>query len=135
MQEDASALYSPELFRACILPADRRIAQEFPYSLLHLHASSLFLVEEFLTVKEIGVFQINRDVGEMGLPEMFPYLKQIQEKGRRLFLRGPFSVEDYRWIKEHLSPIGLIVQTVVPSLEEGKALLEEARRIFQRSGL
>ncbi len=130
MQEDASALYSPELFRTCILPADRRIAQEFPYSLLHLHSSSLFLVEEFLSVKEIGVFQVNRDVGEMGLPEMLPYLKRIQERGRRLFLRGPFSKDDFRWIKEHLSPTGLIVQTVVSSPAEGKALLEEARSIF-----
>ena len=131
MQEDASALYSPELFRGCILPADRKIAQEFPYSLLHLHTSSLFLVEEFLSIREIGVFQINRDVGEMDLPEMSPYLKRIQEKGRRLLLRGPFSVEDYLWIQEHLSPIGLMVQTVVPSLEEGRGLLEEARVIFQ----
>ncbi len=133
MQEDASALYSPELFRTCILPADRRIAQEFPYSLLHLHASSLFLVDEFLSIKEIGVFQVNRDVGEMGLPEMLPYLKRIQEKGRRLLLRGPFSREDFRWIKEHLSPIGLIVQTVVSSLDEGHELLKEARKIFHEA--
>lgn len=130
MQEDASALYSPELFRTCILPADRKIAQEFPYSLLHLHSSSLFLLEEFLSIKEIGVFQVNRDVGEMGLQEMLPYLRKIQEKGRRLLLRGPFSGEDYRWIKEHLSPVGLIVQTVVSSPNEAKALLEEARAMF-----
>ncbi|MFQ3621034.1 MAG: hypothetical protein SNJ78_08825 [Spirochaetales bacterium] len=130
IQEDASALYSPELFRTCILPATRKIAQAFPYSLLHLHSSSLFLLEEFLSIKEIGVFQVNRDVGELGLPEMEPFLRTIQQRGRRLYLRGSFTEQEYRWIRTHLSPIGLIVQGVVSSAEQGKELLSLARSLW-----
>lgn len=133
MQEDASALYSPELFRTCILPADRIIAQAFPYSLIHLHGSSLFLLEEFLSVKEIGVFQVNRDVGEMDLKEMKPFLAQIQNRGRRLLLRGTFTEQDYQWIRQHLSPVGLVVQTVVNSLEQAQELIQAASRIFRNS--
>lgn len=130
MQEDASAVLSPSLYRELIMEPDRMIARAFPYSLIHLHTSSLFLIREFLEIREIGVFQINRDVGEMGLPEMIPYLKTIQEGGRRIFLRGPLSAEDFAVIRRELSPRGLMIQSVVSSLDEARGLSREAERIF-----
>ncbi|HCM28421.1 MAG TPA: hypothetical protein DIC34_18135 [Treponema sp.] len=130
MQEDATAVYSPDLYRNIVLEADRRIARAFPYSIIHLHSSSLFLLDDFLSIKEIGVFQVNRDVGEMGLPDLIPYLKRIQEEGRRIFLRGPLDKDDFELVAKNLSPIGLMVQSVVGSAEEARALSTEAARIF-----
>jgi hypothetical protein len=130
MQEDASALYSPDLYRAILMESDRMVARSFPYSLIHLHSSSLFLIREFLEIREIGVFQINKDVGEMGLPEIIPYLKIIQNAGRRIFLRGPLSAEDFMLIKKELSPGGLMVQSVTGSTDEAWNLSREAARIF-----
>ena len=66
MQEDATAVYSPQTYRKIALEADRKIARAFPYSLIHLHSSSLFLIDDFLSIEEIGVYQINRDVGRDG---------------------------------------------------------------------
>ncbi len=130
MQEDASAVYSPTLYRDIVREEDRRVARAFPYSLIHLHSSSLFLLDDFLDIAEIGVFQINRDVGEMGLPELVPYLKRIQKAGRRIFLRGPLDAEDFRLVAKELSPTGLMVQSVVANTEEARALSAEAARIF-----
>jgi hypothetical protein len=130
LQEDESAVYSPTLYRDIVLESDRRIARAFPYSLIHLHSSSLFLLDDFLSIREIGVFQINRDVGEMGLPELIPYLKRIQADGRRIFLRGPLDAEDFKLVAKELSPTGLMVQSVVASPEEARALASAAGAIF-----
>ncbi len=133
MQEDASAVLSPEIYRSIVMEADRAIARAFPYSLIHLHSSSLFLIDLFLEIREIGVFQINRDVGEMGLPEMMPHLKKIQDRGRRIFLRGPLTEEDFRLVAEELDPRGLAVQSVVSSPEEARELALGAARVFGRA--
>ena len=130
MQEDATAVYSPDLYRSIVLEADRRIARAFPYSLIHLHSSSLFLIDDFLSIKEIGVYQINRDVGEMDLAQLMPYLKRIQENGRRIFLRGPLDQDDFALVAKNLSPVGLMVQSVVGSTEEARELSASAARIF-----
>ncbi len=130
LQEDASAVISPTIYRDFIQPNDRKIAGAFPYSLIHLHSSSLFILDDFLAVKEIGVFQINRDVGEMGMPELMPYLKRIQAAGRRIFLRGPIPAEDLELVKKELSPTGLMVQPVVANPEEARELSAAAAKIF-----
>jgi len=130
MQEDASAVFSPDLYRQIVQEQDRRIAQAFPYSLLHLHSSSLFLLDDFLAIKEIGVFQVNRDVGEMGMPELIPYLKRIQKAGRRIFLRGPLDAEDLKLVAKELSPTGLMVQSVVGTTDQARELLAIAKRVF-----
>jgi len=132
MQEDATAVYSPRLYADNILETDRMIAKEFPYSLLHLHVSSLFLLKEFLSIEEIGVFQINRDVGEMGLPEMLPFLKTIQEAGRRIYLRGPLTADDFRFIERNLSPNGLMIQSVLGSIEEARDLADRVGSLWRK---
>jgi len=132
LQEDASAVISPTIYRDFIRENDRKIAGAFPYSLIHLHSSSLFLIDDFLAVEELGVFQINRDVGEMGMPELIPYLKRIQAAGRRIFLRGPIPAEDLELAGKELSPTGLMIQSVVATVEEAGELTAAAGRIFGR---
>jgi hypothetical protein len=130
LQEDATAVYSPDLFRQIVLEGDRKIARAFPYSLIHLHSSSLFLLDDFLSIREIGVYQVNRDVGEMGMPELIPFLRRIQEDGRRIFLRGPLGREDFELVAKNLSPTGLMLQSVVGTTDEARELSKEASRIF-----
>ncbi len=130
MQEDASAVLSPALYREIIRDADRAVARAFPYSLIHLHSSSLFLIDDFLEIREIGVFQVNRDVGEMGLPDFMPLLKKISDRGRRIFLRGPLTPDDFLLIKKELPSRGLAVQSVVGSPEEARELSRAAAGIF-----
>lgn len=113
MQEDASAIYSPQLYQELLQSPDSLIASAFPYTLLHLHSSSLFLLPYFLEIEGVDLFQINKDVGGMEVDKMLPFFLQVQEEERGLLIRGLLTEADLLLIKEHLSPIGLILQVVL----------------------
>jgi hypothetical protein len=118
LQEDISAVYSPKSYCELIQAFDRQIAAAFPYCLVHLHNSSLFLLDYFLEIEEIDVFQINRDVAGMSTAEMIPYLKKVQDQKRRLLIRGALTRDDLRLIHTNLSPTGLILQIVLNHADE-----------------
>jgi len=118
LQEDVSAVYSPRTYCDLIQPFDRQVADAFPSCLIHLHNSSLFLIDYFLEVEEIDVFQINRDLVGMSTREMIPYLQKVQQRNRRLLIRGPMSFEDLKLMKENLAPTGLILQIVLNNAEK-----------------
>ena len=113
IQEDATGNYSPRLFEELLLEPDRRLAAAFPYTLIHLHNSSLFLLDLFLQIEEIECFQINVDTTGMTLAEEIPYLQKVQDAGRCLLLRGQYTPQDLELVKNHLDPAGLAVQTVL----------------------
>jgi hypothetical protein len=113
LQEDVSAVYSPQTYCDLIQDFDRQVADAFPYCLIHLHNSSLFLIDYFLEVKGIDVFQINRDLVGMSTEDMIPYLQKVQNQNRRLLIRGPMSFEDLQLMKKSLAPAGLILQIVL----------------------
>jgi uroporphyrinogen-III decarboxylase len=48
IQEDFSTLYSPRYYRRFLKPCDESLASLTDYTLLHLHTTSLFLIDEFL---------------------------------------------------------------------------------------
>ena len=118
LQEDLSAVYSPTTYCDLIQAFDRQAAAALPYCLIHLHNSSLFLLDHFLEIQEIDVFQINRDLVGMSTEEMIPYLKKVQDQNRRLLIRGPMSIADLGLIAAHLSPVGLILQIVLNSADK-----------------
>ena len=122
LQEDASALYSPDLYRQFLQPVDRMIATHFSNSFIHLHSTSMFLLEAFLEVEEIRCFEINND--EVGPPieKMIPYFKMVQEAERPLLIRGSFKPEDISLLMQSLEPRGLFLYILVKNLKEVKAI-------------
>ena len=58
MQEDATAVYSPDLYRKLVQPVDRKLACQFANSFIHLHSTSMFLLDAFLEIEEIQCFDI-----------------------------------------------------------------------------
>jgi hypothetical protein len=123
-QEDASALFSPHLYTALLQPWDRRMAEAFPYSAIHLHSSSLFLLERILDVEALGCIQINKDVGNAAIAEMMPCFQMVQERKRSLLIRGKLDMGDLTLLRTHLSPNGLYLQIVVENAEDTQALRE-----------
>jgi hypothetical protein len=77
LQEDVSGLYSPELYRKFLQPVDRKITNHFSNSFIHLHSTSMFLLNAFLEIKEIRCFEINNDDSGPPLKEMIPYFQMI----------------------------------------------------------
>ena len=118
MQEDATALYSPELYRRFVQPLDRRIAARFPNSFIHLHSTSMFLLDAFLEIEEIGCFEVNNDVSGPPVKDMLPYFQMIQQADRSLLIRGSFSTEELRLLIEGLDARGLYLYIMIESTEE-----------------
>jgi hypothetical protein len=122
IQEDFSVLYSPQLYREFLKPLDEKLAALSNYTLIHLHAPSLFLINIFLEIKFIHAYQVTKDIGSV-LNDMIPALQNIQSAGRPLIIKGQFDMKEIDILKQTLSPRGLCIQPVVRTIDE-------AQRIF-----
>jgi hypothetical protein len=124
LQEDSSALFSPDLYVTLLQPWDRRMAEAFPYAAIHLHSSSLFLLDRILEVEALRCIQINKDVGNAAIAEMMPFFRMVQARRRSLLIRGKLDLEDLALLRSHLSPDGLYLQIVVETAVETRRLRE-----------
>jgi len=124
LQEDATGLFSPSLYRKVLQPVDRMAARQFTHAFMHLHPTSLFLLDAFLEVEEIRCFQVNYEPQSSGLSlaDMIPYLRRIQQAGRPLVLRGSFTVDEARLLMDQLDSRGLYVYVMVGMQQEVEAL-------------
>jgi hypothetical protein len=122
LQEDASALFSPDLYVQLLQPADRRMAEAYPVSAIHLHSSSLFLLDRILDIQALRCIQINKDVGNAAVAEMLPFFQMVQSRGRSLLIRGALDHADLALLRKHLSPEGLYLQIVVRTAEDARQL-------------
>jgi len=126
MQEDATAVFSPALYRKFVQPVDRVLAAHFPSSFIHLHSTSMFLLEAFLEITEIKCFEINNDVCGPPLESMVPYFQMVQTARRPLLIRGSFSREELRLLLDSLEPRGLFLNIMVNTMKE----VEELRALL-----
>jgi hypothetical protein len=122
MQEDASAVYSPSLYRRFVQPVDRAIARRYACSFIHLHSTSLFLLDAFLEVEEIRCFEVNRDALGPDVAAMLPYLRRIQGAGRPLLLKGALTLDEMKCALDSLDPRGLFLNIMAESLEAADEL-------------
>lgn len=124
LQEDASALFSPDLYARYLRPHDQRMAEAFPVSAIHLHSSSLHLLDRILEVEALGCIQINKDVGNITIAEMLESFRMVQARRRCLLIRGKLDREDLALLRQGLSPDGLYLQVVAQTAAEARQLRE-----------
>jgi hypothetical protein len=122
MQEDATAVYSPELYRKYVQPVDRKLASHFASSFIHLHSTSMFLLDAFLEIEEIRCFQINNDASGPPVKEMLCYFRKVQKAKRPLLIRGSFKQEEMQLLMDSLEPRGLFLNIMVNTMKEIEAL-------------
>lgn len=122
-QEDAVALYSPRLYRRFVLPCDERLCAMTPYTLMHLHATHIPLLDAILSNRKLGAVQMSKDEGGFTLAQMLPAWQAIQRAGRPLVVKGRFALDEVALLKSSLSPSGLCVQPVVDDVVEAQRLL------------
>jgi hypothetical protein len=120
LQEDASGVFSPKLYREFLQPIDREVAGRFPSAFIHVHTNSMFLYDHFLEVEEIRCFQVNYEPHSAGPPVsgMISALRKIQSAGRPLLFRGSFTPDELRLIVDQIDPRGLYLYIMVGSLAE-----------------
>jgi len=120
--EDATALYSPKLYREFLQPVDRELARHFSYSFIHIHPTSLFILDAFLEIEELRCFQINKEENGPQIKEMIPFFKMVQNSNRSLIIRGSLTSDELKDIIKSLDPKGLYLYIIVSNLEEVKKL-------------
>jgi len=122
MQEDATGLFSPTLYRTLLQPVDREWGRHYGCSFMHLHSTSMFLLDAILEVEEIAAFEVNRDVSGPPLEVMIPFYRMIQDAGRPLLVRGSFTPAELDEMLGALSPAGLYLYIMVQNLAEVERL-------------
>lgn len=122
MQEDAIAVMSPSLYKQYIQPVDRRIASTFQNPFMHLHATSMMVMDLLLEIKEIKAFEINHDVGGPPIENMLPYFQMVQKAGVPLVIRGEFTAEELRKLMGGLDPVGLFIYIMVKDRKQTEPL-------------
>jgi hypothetical protein len=122
MQEDATAVYSPALFRRFVQPVDRMLAGRFSSNFIHLHSTSMFLLEAFLEIEEIRCFEVNQDALGPPVARMAGFFRRVQTAGKPLLIRGSFTPDEMRLLMDTLEPRGLYFNIMVKEMREVERL-------------
>jgi len=122
MQEDATAVYSPSLYRRFVQPVDRMLAGHFTSSFIHLHSTSMFLLDAFLEIGEIQCFEVNNDALGPPVRAMVRYFRRIQDARKPLLIRGSFTPDEMGLLTDSLEPRGLFLNIMVNEMKEVEAL-------------
>jgi len=137
LQEDAMALMSPTSYKEFILPHDRCILSQFPYSAFHLHGSGMWAVGTLIGLSELSIVELHDDSGQVGQEASFRAWKAIQTHKPLVVLRVYDGAPAF-WIwltrvMEELCPNGLLLHIVVPSVAEGLEVKHRFMEMARRS--
>lgn len=118
MQEDAVASFSPKLYRELVQPVDRAIAADFECSFVHLHSTSMIMLDAFLEIEDIRCFEINIEPFSIPTEDMIPYFQSVQAADRSLIVRGTPTPGELDTLMDSLNPRGLYLQLLVQDMAE-----------------
>ena len=123
LQEDAIAVLSPELYRKYMRPVDEWICSNFSSPFIHLHATSMIVLDDMLEIPSLNCYEVNNDVG-CGLPVswLVPHLQKIQKAKKCLLVRGSFTADEMRLLMDSLDPAGLYLYVMISDMKEAETL-------------
>ncbi len=107
-QEDAAALLSPEMYERIIFPSDKEIFDAFPYTIMHLHSSSLHILDLLLDAKGPSVIQIGVDPGS-SIQELIPIFAKVQQHKPLYLSLVNSSAEEIQKVIDSLPATGMIL--------------------------
>ena len=122
LQEDAIAVLSPDLYRKYLRPVDELICSSYNSSFIHLHATSMIVLDEMLEISSLKCYEVNNDVGGPPVSWLVPYLQKIQKAKKSLLVRGSFTPDEMRLITDSLDPAGLYLYIMVKDMKEVESL-------------
>lgn len=108
-QADASTILSPQLYEATLLDSDHKVLAAFEYSLIHLHAAGLHIVDPLLQIPELDAIQINldRETGVWQKERILAVSASIQDAGKGLLLCGELTEREFDEFRSNLRSPGL----------------------------
>jgi hypothetical protein len=125
-QEDLSALYSPQYYRRFLKNVDASICRDYDYSLIHLHPSSFFVIDDLLEIDSLSVIEINKDVGGPSVEEMLPVMLKTHAK-KNLAVWGELSKKDIDIILDGLPDHRVHLSILVPSVDRARSLMDHVQ--------
>ena len=143
-QEDYSALLSPRFNQDFILPHHNRIARRYEYSLVHLHPSSIHVLDQFLDMPELTAVELNYEPGGPDLDTMIPVWRRIQRKKPLVIALyglcgpdgtvglGPLEEKELSRLVAELDPRGLALFIIASNAEHARKLTEIVERTTSR---
>jgi hypothetical protein len=118
MREDATAVFSPKLYRKLVQPVDRMIARQFECNFIHLHTTAMFMLDAFLEIDELRGYQINVEPFNVRVDGIIQYYRMVQDANRPLLIRGSLTLDDARLIMDSLDPRGLYLHILPENREQ-----------------
>ncbi|MDH7570147.1 MAG: hypothetical protein QHJ73_11245, partial [Armatimonadota bacterium] len=117
-QDDATALLSPQLYERFILPYQRRIADAFDYSTIHLHSACLH-VAPLVCDSNFSAVQVSVDPVPFGPPmaDLIPVLARMAQQ-KPLLVEGPMTEAELDEALRVLPGSGLFVGASIEAAHE-----------------
>jgi hypothetical protein len=120
LQEDASALMSPQLFGEFVAPAIHEMAGSFDSSVIHLHPSAYIPVEH-LVQTPLSAIELHIDFGGPRAEELYPTYRRILEH-KPLIIWGDLTPEDLDFVDRKLDRQALALLPVVDSRQQAEEI-------------
>ncbi len=118
IQEDAMALITPEHYEEYVYDMDVKITSVTEYSLYHVHATGVFIIDKILKNKNLNIVQVSKDEGDTKLEDILEGMKKIQNAGKCVLVKGKFNRDDIELMGKHLDKRALALGCVVSDIKE-----------------
>ena len=122
LQEDATALLSPNVYRSTLEEVDRRILSAFDATAFHLHDSARWMIDHLTEFPELDVIEFNQDLPGAHDEDWFNLCRKVQERKLLVIWRG-YDDTFGEWMEnllKRISPRGVWIVTTVMTLEDAK---------------
>ncbi len=122
--EDATSLISRKMYEQYLLPANKQMANIFPYGFVHRHSVSLQNIKSLCALPHQWAIEVTLDPSGPDLGQVLPVLQKVQESSHPLIVFGINESETLSVLLEHLSPTGLCLILQSEIEEQARCLLE-----------
>ena len=122
-QEDLCALLSPDLYRSFLLGPERKICAPYDYTLVHLHPTSFYILDDLLTNERLRVVEINKDVGGPSIKDMLPAFRKVLDRKRNLLIWGDLLEDELKLIFDNLPNEGIFFNIVEPDVPTAERIV------------
>jgi hypothetical protein len=110
-QVDASNMLPARMYEQYFLKRDEQIIDNFEYSLVHIHACGVHIVESLLKLDHLKAIEISldRETGRTDISAVIEVAKCIQGHGKALLLYGELDQKELTMFTHVLNQNGLAI--------------------------
>ena len=110
-QIDASSIISPDLYKRHLKQWDEKILTCFDFSVTHLHACGLHMIDNVLDTRGISAIEITleRETGVWEQDRIVSVCRKIQSRGKPVLINGELNDAELQEMLGSLKPEGLAV--------------------------